>query len=147
MACFIVPAAEAIVVTAAALVMKKKEQKLQLQAPKLDCTGADEIAEKSDSGKPSFSRKLGWLAKLLWGGVVLLAFEHLWHGEIVPFPPFLTAVSSPGAVSAMLAEMASVGTTMAAVVTAAWGMLCAFADIKFKRAKTLKAEKSSSKEQ
>lgn len=145
MACFIVPAAEAIIVTAAAIAVKKKEQRLA--SPKLDCPNIDEIAEKTDSSKPSLSKKLGWLAKLLWGGVVLLAFEHLWHGEIVPFPPFLTAVSSPEATAQMLSEMATVGAAMAGVVTAAWGALCAFADIKFKKAKTLRAEKGSAKEQ
>ena len=66
---------------------------------------------------------------------MLLAFEHLWHGEITPYPPFLTAMSSPAATREMLSEMATVGTAMACVVTAAWGMLCAFADLKFKKSK------------
>ena len=70
-----------------------------------------------------FSTKLGWLNKLLWGGSALLAFEHVWHGEVVPFFPFLTAVGD-GETSEMLAEMGSAGIMMAALVTVVWfGML------------------------
>ena len=73
--------------------------------------------------KTPFSAKLGWLNKLLWGGSALLAFEHVWHGEIVPFFPFLTAVKS-GETGEMLAEMGSAGVMMAVTVTAVWvGML------------------------
>lgn len=130
MACFVVPAAEAIIITAAAIAMKKKEQKLQ--APKLEGNHTPDFTENK---KISWSRKLGWLSKLLWGGVILLAFEHLWHGEIVPYPPFLTAMSNPADKAAMLSEMATVGTTMAAVITAVWGAICAVADVKFKKIK------------
>ena len=71
--------------------------------------------------KTPFSKKLGWLNKLLWGGSALLAFEHLWHGEIAPFFPFLTAASEgPEAVSEMLGEMGTVGVSMAALITAVW---------------------------
>lgn len=133
MACFVVPAAEAVIVTAAALIIKKKEQKLN--APRLEGTSISDIQSEQKAKKPSVSKKLGWLARLLWGGVVLLTFEHLWHGEITPYPPFLTAMSSPAATREMLSEMATVGTAMACVVTAAWGMLCAFADLKFKKSK------------
>ena len=61
--------------------------------------------------------------KLLWGGSALLAFEHVWHGEVVPFFPFLTAVEN-GETAEMLAEMGSAGVMMAVLVTAVWvGML------------------------
>lgn len=129
MACFIVPAAEAIVITAAYVAIKKKEQKLE--APKLaegKTIGSDEI-------KVTWSKKLSWLLGLLWGGVLLLAFEHFWHGEIVPFPPFLSAMSSPDDMAEMLNEMATVGVSMAVSVTAVWGIVCAVADIKVKRIK------------
>ncbi|MFR5875336.1 MAG: hypothetical protein ACLUFN_02475 [Eubacterium sp.] len=129
MACFLVPAAEAIVVTAAYVAVKKKEQKIQ--APKRS-EGKD-FSVKSD--KIAWSKKLSWLLSLLWGGVLLLAFEHFWHGEIVPFPPFLSAMSSPGDTAEMLHEMATVGVSMAVVVTAAWGAVCAFADAKVKKIK------------
>ena len=104
MACFLVPGTEAIVVTAAAVLLKKYEQnKTQV---KLTANHQQPDAP----AKTGFSRKLFWLADLLWGGVILLAFEHLWHGEVVPFFPFLTAATEgPQAVSEMLSEMASVG--------------------------------------
>lgn len=116
MACFLVPAGEAIVTTIAAKVLKSKEKEETVTLSRED--GTVENVEKIH-----FSTKLGWLNKLLWGGSALLAFEHLWHGEVVPFFPFLTAVKS-GDTAEMLAEMGSVGVTMAVIVTAAWvGML------------------------
>lgn len=100
MACFIVPATEAVVTTMVEKFAKGKES-------------------KEDSDKIKFSTKLSWLNKMLWGGSVLLAFEHIWHGEVVPFFPFLTAVKD-GNTAEMLGEMKSVGVTMAVVVTFAW---------------------------
>lgn len=134
MACFLVPAAEAIVVTAAYVAAKKKEQKIQ--APKLS-EGKD-FSAKSD--KIALSKKLGWLLSFLWGGVLLLAFEHFWHGEIVAFPPFLSAMSSPGDTANMLRELSTVGVSMAAVVTAVWGVVCAVADAKVKKIKSSLAD-------
>lgn len=131
MACLLVPAAEAIVVTAAYAIAKRKEQKIE--APKLakstDLTGGETIE------KVSFSKKLSWLMGLLWGGVALLALEHFWHGEIVPFPPFLSAMSNAEDTAAMLHEMATVGVAMTCCVTAVWGAMCAFADAKVKQLK------------
>lgn len=100
MACFIVPAAEAVVTTVTKKIIEKKE-------------GGSEHAGM-------FSSKLGMLGNMLWGGSALLAFEHVWHGEVVPFFPFLTAAGSAAETSAMLQEMATVGTGMAAAVTLAW---------------------------
>lgn len=116
MACFLVPAAEAVITTAAAKVMKSKEREESGKVSFADGT-------LEDATKIKFSTKLGWLNKLLWGGSGLLAFEHVWHGEVVPFFPFLTAIKS-GETAAMLAEMGSTGVAMAAFVTAVWiGML------------------------
>ncbi len=126
MACFIVPAAEAIVVTAAYLAAKKSEQKIQ--APKL----ADGNKFAQDEVKITWSKRLSWLMSLLWGGVLLLAFEHFWHGEVVPFPPFLSAMASPDDTAEMLHEMATVGVSMAITVTAVWGVICAVAEAKVK---------------
>ena len=56
---------------------------------------------------------------MLWGGSALLAFEHVWHGEVVPFFPFLTAVKT-GETAEMLAEIGSTGVLMSAIVTAVW---------------------------
>ena len=116
MACFLVPAAEAIVVTVVTQVAKSKgKEPLKLE------TGIGDINTET---KIPFSRKLKWLSNLLWGGSVLLAFEHVWHGEVVPWFPFLTAASNPADASEMLHEMSTVGVTMAVLVTAVWaGML------------------------
>lgn len=118
MACFAVPVAEAVVVTAAAIILRKKEEAKRLQV----VSGSHFDSENNE--KPSFSRKLMWLASLLWGGAFLLAFEHVWHGEVVPWFPFLTAASNPADAAEMLHEMATVGVTMAVLVTLVWvGML------------------------
>lgn len=124
MACFAVPVAEAIIVTAAAYIAKKKEstpEVLEYKTPE----GAVEKVEKV-----TFSRKLSWLRNLLWGGSILLAFEHLWHGEIVPFFPFLTATSTPEGTAVMLHEMATVGVAMALLSTAVWCVMLAVVKIK-----------------
>ena len=102
MACFLVPAAEAVVTTVIRKAVKSKEEK-----------DGRELSVR-------FSDKLGWLNGMLWGGSGLLAFEHLWHGEISPFFPFLTAADDPGETAEMLTEMATSGTAMAALVTAVW---------------------------
>ncbi len=116
MACFLVPAAEAVVTTLAAKLLKSREKARNVEIRLPD--GSVETATRIP-----FSTKLGWLNKLLWGGSALLAFEHVWHGEVVPFFPFLTAVRD-GDTSEMLAEMGSAGIMMAALVTVVWfGML------------------------
>ncbi|MEG2088278.1 MAG: hypothetical protein RR022_08755, partial [Angelakisella sp.] len=58
-----------------------------------------------------------------WGGSALLAFEHLWHGEITPWFPFLTAAGSPADTAEMLLELSTVGVSMAVLVTAVWAVL------------------------
>lgn len=135
MACFAVPGTEAIVVTAAALLLRRYEQK------KMEVRLGAGSAPAEPQKKTGFSRKLFWLADLLWGGVILLAFEHLWHGEVVPFFPFLTAATEgAGAVAEMLGEMATVGVTMAVLVTAVWvGMVLISAALE-KRSDAEKAE-------
>ena len=117
MACVLVPAAEAVVVTAAAAIMRAKEKK---RANALCAAQGDDYVEKE-----GFSKKLFLLSYLLFGGAILLIFEHIWHGEIVPWFPFLTAAASPESTAEMLEEMATVGVTMAALVTAIWGIMVA----------------------
>lgn len=80
----------------------------------------------------TFSVKLGWLNKMLWGGSALLAFEHVWHGEVVPFFPFLTAVKD-GNAAEMLHEMGTAGVSMAVLVTAVWGVMVAVSSFIEKR--------------
>jgi hypothetical protein len=59
--------------------------------------------------------RLKLLNIMLWGGVVMLAVEHVAHGEVVPYPPFLTA-----GLSAVLPEIVSVGVPMTLVIVAVW---------------------------
>ena len=122
MACFLVPAAEAIVTTVASKVIKHKEKE-SVSLPE------DTIKE---TVRTKFSAKLGWLNNMLWGGSALLAFEHIWHGEIVPYFPFLSAVSN-GETTEMLSEMGSTGVMMAAIVTAAWAGMVAVYSLAEKR--------------
>ncbi|WP_304327601.1 hypothetical protein [Candidatus Culexarchaeum yellowstonense] len=67
--------------------------------------------------------KLWLLNALLWGGSLLLALEHVWHGEVVPWPPFLTAMSTPEDIPVMLHEMATAGTAMSIVTCSAWASI------------------------
>jgi hypothetical protein len=73
------------------------------------------------------SLHLNWLVMLLGGGVVALAFEHIAHEEVVLYPPFLTAMSSPAATMVMLQEMASVGSVMVIACVVIWAIMVAFA--------------------
>ena len=116
MACFTVPAAEAIITTVAQKIIKSKEKH-----------------QTVDESKTPFSTKIGWLNKMLWGGSALLAFEHVWHGEVVPFFPFLTAVEN-GEAAEMLHEMATAGVSMALLVTAVWGIMVGVVSLFEKRA-------------
>lgn len=132
MACFLVAATEAVVVTAIAQV-KKHHEKLEPDSVKLDGEKKADLTETGEINIP-WSRKLMWLAYLLWGGVVLLAFEHIWHGEVVPWFPFLTAAANPGDTAEMLHEMSTIGVTMIALVTGVWGCLVAVINSITKRA-------------
>lgn len=131
MACFLVPVAEAVVTTTAMKLMQKREK--QHAAETAEGTAlAEEI-------KLPFSQKLKWLNNMLWGGSALLCFEHVWHGEIVPFFPFLTAAATPAGTAEMLREMGTVGVSMAALVTLAWAGLLAVSHVIEKRT-VLKAD-------
>ncbi len=137
MACFIVPMAEAVVTTAVTHILKKKEAASEASVNSSMASSMDSSVETVKEVR--FSRKLKWLSNLLWGGSALLAFEHLWHGEIVPFYPFLTAASSPADAMEMLHEMATVGSTMAIVVTAVWvGMVVVSSVLERNAAKEVK---------
>ncbi len=72
--------------------------------------------------KKKFPKQLHpeWLNAMLWGGVATLAVEHYAHGEIVPDPPFLTAMKSPQDIPQMLKEMVTVGGTMTVAIVAVW---------------------------
>ena len=95
MACFLAPLAEAVVVS----VLKKSF---------------------SRNSCNEFVKKSGWLTSMLYGGSFLLAIEHVWHGEVVPWFPFLTAMKNPEDTKAMLHEIATTGVSMAVTVTVVW---------------------------
>jgi len=118
MACFLVSAAEAVVVKG----IEKHEEKVEQE--KIEKNEAPAEPERIP-----WSRKLKWLSYMLWGGVVLLAFEHVWHGEVVPWFPFLTAMNDPADTSEMLHEMATIGVTMAVLITVTWLAMCKVSDI------------------
>lgn len=124
MACFLIPTAEAVAVGVAAKITKTSEKKAESNDKTVnEITGL------------TWGQKLSLLVKLLLGGAVLLCFEHVWHGEVVPYFPFLTAMADPHDASEMLHEMSTVGVTMAALVTTAWGGICVTADYLVKRAR------------
>ncbi|WP_242457255.1 hypothetical protein [Treponema zioleckii] len=98
MACFLVPLTEGIVLTVAKKLAFKRN--------------ADSVIKA----------KLENLEKMLYGGSFLLAIEHIYHGEVVLYPPFLTAMKNPEDIPEMLHEMATVGVSMAVAVTAIWAL-------------------------
>lgn len=116
MACFIVPATEAVVATIASKGMKKEKEVTEVKSE----SSSEEMETVT---RIPFSKKLKWLTNMLWGGSALLAFEHVWHGEVVPWPPFLTAAANPADAMEMLHEMATTGVCMAVFVTLVWGVM------------------------
>ena len=108
MACFAVPLAEAVIVTAVKAVdFRRNADGVIGEAKK------EKLAEIIESIRN--------LEKMLYGGSFLLAIEHIYHGEVVLYPPFLTAMKNPEDIPEMLHEMATVGVGMAVLVTAVWG--------------------------
>ena len=77
---------------------------------------------------------LNWLNSMLWGGVVMLAIEHISHGEFVPYPPFLTA-----GLPEVWPEMMKVGVPMTLVIFLIWGVMVVVAARMSKRAKYVEA--------
>ena len=135
MACFLVSGGEAIVVTAVRAAVKKSEMKKGI----VDENG-NQLTDPAEHGV-CWTRKLSWLMNMLWGGALLLAVEHIWHGEVVPFPPFLTAMYNAADTSVMLHEMATVGVGMCVMVTVCWAIVTVVADAAVKRsARTIATE-------
>lgn len=128
MACLLVPAAEAIVVNIAAKAIEKKEKETENVSVSFDGVKVE------TTHKIPFSRKLKWLSWLQLSGCILLAFEHIWHGEIVPWFPFLSAMADPADKMEMLHEMATVGVAMAVLTTVVWVAMLAVAHVIEKQA-------------
>ena len=124
MACFTAPLAEAVIVSVVKAVAFNKNK----IAKENTDGGISEVGIKA-----SIRTKLGWLEKMLYGGSFLLAIEHIYHGEVVLYPPFLTAMNNPEDVPVMLHEIATVGVGMAALVTAVWGAAVAVSHFMKKR--------------
>ena len=116
MGCFLVPMSQAIVTTLVQKVVEKNERKSSV--PHTETTGI------------SWSRKLGWLNKILWGGTALLVIEHIWHGEITLQPPFFTALSSPANVAPFVYELATEGIAFSVALTLIWGLIVLIAERK-----------------
>ena len=131
MACFLVPATEAIVTTIVAKAVKSHEAKA-VKSHEAKAEEQTKVKALSEDKLP-LSKKITRLSGFLWGGSGLLAFEHLWHGEISPFFPFLTAANDPSEMAAAFHEMATTGTTMAVAVTAVWAVLSVVSDKILKR--------------
>ncbi|MCD8307600.1 MAG: hypothetical protein LUD51_05190 [Clostridia bacterium] len=143
MACFLVPVAEAIGVTIAGAVLKHRDKKKEREMKAV--SGAEELSAQNtkdrSSAKKPFYRKLDYLSWLLWGGSLLLLFEHIWHGEIVPWFPFFTAAESAEGVMTMLKEMGTAGVAMAALVTLVWCGMLAVSAVRERRAEASEALK------
>ncbi len=73
---------------------------------------------------------LNWLNSMFWGGVAMLAVEHIAHGEIVLYPPFLTA-----GLPEVFPEMMRVGVPMTLVIFLIWGIMVAVSATMSKRVK------------
>lgn len=77
-------------------------------------------ATEGETAHVFVEEEVKWLTNLLWGGSALLAFEHMWNGEIVPWFPFLTAATDAEKRVVMLQEMSTVGVSMSLFVTRVW---------------------------
>ena len=129
MACFLVSATVGIGTAVARHIVKRHENKLELE-------GKAQLPEKFGSDV-KWSKKLGYLELTLFSGSFVLALEHILHGEVVPFPPFLTAAQEGSeAVQEMLTEMGTVGVAMLAILLVAWAVGVVIVDyFKFKKRK------------
>lgn len=101
MACFSVPLATAVAATAV--------------------TSAAPLAARANP----FVAKIGWLVRMMLGGSFLLAIEHIYHGEIIFAPPFLSAIRN-GETAAMLQEMATRGVAMTVLLGIVWAGMVYF---------------------
>lgn len=132
MACFVAPVAEAIVVSVIKKVVEKKEKNIKSNQKE---------GRKATESYISWGRKLSWLNTMLWGGAFLLMIEHIWYGEIVFYPPFLTEMNSTSEMIQMFHEIAQVGTSMSIFITVVWAVIVVIAEtaMKHKSTKIIKA--------
>ncbi len=130
MACFTVSLAEGLVAGGVALalhVLSKKEIEKRIAA------GENQEEITTTTGK--WSKRIASLSYITLGGSALLAFEHIWHGEITFTFPFLTAVSEGvEATNIMLNEIATTGVLLAVLSTVFWGVITLFSILREKKA-------------
>ena len=79
---------------------------------------------------------INWLNTLLWGGTAGLALEHVAHGEIVPYFPYLTAMKSAADTAAMVHEILTVGVMMLIACVAVWAVMVYAASMMETKTKT-----------
>ena len=115
MACFTVSLAAALGVSVARHIVKHRENNKEV--PHVDAS------EAKFGHMVKWSKKLAYLELALFAGAFVLAGEHILHGEVTFYPPFLTAVGEgPEATMEMLKEMGTIGVTMMLLVILAWGI-------------------------
>lgn len=81
---------------------------------------------------------LDWLMGMLWGGTIMLIVDHFISGEIVLYPPFLTAMKNPADTIVMLKEIAITGGLMTATIFIIWMVMVLVANKAFKKQKQIK---------
>ncbi|MFA4937128.1 MAG: hypothetical protein WC575_02465 [Patescibacteria group bacterium] len=62
-----------------------------------------------------------WLQIMLWGGVAWLIPEHIYHGEIIFYPPFFTA-----GFTEIISEVIRVGIPMVMATVTVWVIMTMF---------------------
>ncbi|VVC04415.1 Uncharacterised protein [Candidatus Bilamarchaeum dharawalense] len=70
---------------------------------------------------------VNWLNTMILGGMVVLGIDHVASGELVPWPPFLTAMSNPAGVAVLINEILTIGIPMAIALVLLWvGMVIVY---------------------
>ncbi len=105
MACFIVPLTQAVATT----MLRRKNRNNQSVSTN------------------AWLAELPKLELMLWGGSVMLIFDHIINGEVTMQYPFFTALNATGGAMTMLKEMLFVGLPMSLAIT---GIYCIMVAIK-----------------
>jgi len=64
-----------------------------------------------------------WLLALLWGGTIWLIPEHIYHGEVIFYPPFFTA-----GFDTIISEVLRVGAPMTIAAISVWVVMILIAN-------------------
>ena len=135
MACFTVSAVAAVGAGIARHIVKHQEKKLAL-------SGAERPIEKFGSDT-KWSQKLAYLELTLGSGSLILLAEHIIHGEVTPWPPFITAMQNAEDTAEMWHEIGTVGVGMFLILLAAWGLGVLLVDaFKYRKRKTLQMKEN-----